>query len=54
MKKRKQIQSLRLKKSSVVNLTNKTIVKGGLADFTGDSCFEVCNTDLRECTWRAE
>ncbi|WP_298422892.1 hypothetical protein [uncultured Kordia sp.] len=51
MKKRKQIQRLQFKRNTIVNLFNRKNIKGGFKDFTGDSCFEVCNTDLRNCTW---
>lgn len=54
MKKRKQIQILQFKRSTIVNLSNKDHIKGGLRDFTGKSCFEVCDTDIRECSWSAE
>ncbi len=51
MKKRKQVQFLQLKRNTIVNLSN---IKGGHRDFTGKSCFEVCDTDIRECSWSAE
>ena len=54
MKKRRQLQSLKLKRATIVNLSNENNIKGGFKDFTGDSCFEVCNTDLRNCTWGGE
>jgi hypothetical protein len=54
MKKRKQVQFLQFKRSTIVNFSNTNNIKGGFRDFTGDSCFEVCNTDLRNCTWGAE
>ncbi|WP_156169102.1 hypothetical protein [Kordia jejudonensis] len=51
MKKRKHMQHLQFKRKTIVNLSNTNMLKGGIRDFTGDSCFEVCNTDLRNCTW---
>ncbi|WP_430412210.1 hypothetical protein [Kordia sp.] len=54
MKKKKQVQFLQFKTSTIVNFSNIQSVKGGFRNFTGDSCFEVCNTDLKNCTWGEE
>ena len=54
MKKQQVKTQLSFKRTSIVNLTNIDLVKGGFAKPTGDSCFEVCNTDVRNCTWGNE
>lgn len=54
MKKRKQVPFLQLKRNTIVNLSKTNNIKGGFNDYTGKSCFEVCDTDIRECSWSAE
>lgn len=51
MKKRRKIQSLQLKRNTIVNLSNENLIKGGIVSPTGKSCFEVCDTDIRNCSW---
>ena len=51
MKKQQLQNTLQLKRATIVNFTKLQEVKGGIAERTGESCFEVCDTNIQKCSW---